>query len=354
MNRHIYPNASDGLDFLLFVCKQEQKGEKMNWFILTLSCIILWGLTDVLYKATFYKNDPLSYYKSFVWLGIVMALAGFIMSTWSDTLLDSLKVIREEVFYLVPLCLIYAIAWFFGLLGNKHLEASVVAPVENIGGAMTTIIIYFYYLFTGYIHPAYKIGVVDIIATVLIIIGVILIGRQEQALMRQEAKLNEYKKKHRFGALALIFPIVYALIDVFSIVEISGVNADSGIVTEGAETVIPAIDFFVFECAGFVLVAFCIWLYMLIVKKYIYNPFQEEELIRCGAATGETVGTMTFILAASINPVFTAPVTSLYCLVTIAVARIFLKERLTKKQFISLAFLIAGIILFGIAGIFNV
>ena len=75
----------------------------MNWFILTLACIILWGLTDVLYKASFHKNDPLSYHKSFVWVGIVMALAGVIMSTWSDTLLDSVKMVRDDVLYLIPL-----------------------------------------------------------------------------------------------------------------------------------------------------------------------------------------------------------------------------------------------------------
>ena len=103
----------------------------------------------------------------------------------------------------------------------------------------------------------------------------------------------------------MFFPIIYTLVDFFSIAEISG------IVSAEAETSIPAIDFFIFECAGFVLVAICIWLYMLIAKKYIYNPFQEEELLRCGAATAETLGTMTFIFAASINPVLTAPITSL-------------------------------------------
>ena len=319
----------------------------MIWLILILACIILWGVTDILYKASFYKEDSLSYYKSFVWVGIVMALAGFIMSNWSDTLLDSVKMVKDDVLYLVPLCLVYAIAWFFGLLGNKHLEASVVSTVENIEGALAAIIIYYYYLITGYIHPSYTIRTMDVIATVLIIIGIILLGRQEQALMRQEMHLSEDKKKHRFGALALFFPIIYTLIDFFSIAEIGG------IVAEGAENSIPAIDFFIFECAGFALVAIFVWLYMLIVKKHAYNPFQEEELIRCGAATGETVGTMAFIFAASINPVLTSPITTLYCLVTIVLARIFLKERLTKKQFISLAFLIVGIALFGITGSFS-
>ena len=326
----------------------------MNWLILTLACIILWGVTDILYKASFYKNDPLSSYKSFVWLGLVMALAGFAMSTWSDTLSDSIKMVRDDVLYLVPLCFVYAAAWFFGLLGNKHLNASVVSTVENIDGALVAIIIYYYYLLTGYIHPSYKIGVIDVIATVFIIVGVILLGRQEQALMRQESHLSEDKKKHRLGALALFFPIIYTLIDVFSIAEIGGVNANTGIITKGAEASIPAIDFFIFECAGFVLVAICIWIYMLIAKKHIYNPFQEDELIRCGAATSETAGTMAFIFAASINPVLTAPITSLYCLVTIVLGRIFLKERLTKKQYLSLSFVIAGIALLGLSGIFSV
>ena len=199
----------------------------MTWFILTLACIILWGVTDVLYKASLYKNDPLSYYKTFVWVGIVMALAGFVMSNWSDTLLNSIKMVKDDVLYLVPLCLVYAIAFFFGLLGNKHLDASVVSTLENTEGALATIGIYYFYLLTGYTHPDYALRTIDVIATVLI------------------------------------------------------------------------------------------------------------------------------IFAASINPILTAPITSLYCLVTIVMARIFLKERLNKKQYLSLGFLIAGIALLGVSGILS-
>lgn len=326
----------------------------MNWFILTLACIILWSLADILFKTSSDYNDPLSHYKSFVWVGLVMALAGFIMSNWSDTLLDSVKMIKNNVVYLVPLFLVHAIALFFGLLGIKHLSASVVSSLENIDGAIATIVIYFYYLLTGYIHPAYGIGVMNAIASVCIIIGVILLGKQEQALMRQEEHLSEEKKRHRLGALALFFPILYNLIDGFLIAEINGIGGNGGIVTQGAETSIPAIDFFVFECAGFALVAIFVWLYMLIVKKHIYNPFQDEELIRSGAAAGETFGTMTFIFASSINPVLTAPIVSLYCLVTIILARIFLKERLTRKQYLSLSFVVVGIALLGISEILSV
>ena len=66
------------------------------------------------------------------------------------------------------------------------------------------------------------------------------------------------------------------------------------------------------------------------------------------------LGTMSFTVAVGISPILTAPITSSYCLVTIVLARIFLKERLTKKQYLSLSFLAVGIALLGISEIFSV
>ena len=318
----------------------------MTWLLLTLSCIILWGITDILLKKSLDYSDSLSQYKTFVWIGIVMAPAGVIMAICSDTLLDSIMMVKDNL-YLIPLCIFYAIALFFGLLGAKHLDASVVSPLENIDGAMAAIILYFFFLFTGRSHITDSIGVVEMIATLSIVVGVVLLGIQEQTLSKQEAHLSEDKKRHRLGALALIFPIIYNLVDAVSMVAV-GIT-----VSEETDVAIPDIDFFIFESLGFVIVAICMWLYMLIVKKYKYDPFKKEELVRCGAATGETFGTMTYIFAVAGNPILTAPITSSYCLVTIVLARIFLKERLTKKQYLSLAFLVVGIALLGVSEIIN-
>ena len=318
----------------------------MTWLLLTLSCIILWGITDILLKKSLDYSDSLSQYKTFVWIGIVMAPAGVIMAIGSDTLLDSIMMVKDNL-YLIPLCVFYAIALFFGLLGAKHLDASVVSPLENIDGAMAAIILYFFFLFTGRSHITDKIGLVQLVGTVAIVVGVVLLGIQEQSLSKQETHLSENKKRHRLGALALIFPIVYNLVDAVSMVAV-GIT-----VSEETDVAIPDIDFFIFESLGFVVVAICVWFYMLIIKKYKYNPFKKDELVRCGAATGETFGTMAFTFAVGISPILTAPITSSYCFVTIVLARIFLKERLTKKQYLSLAFLVVGIALLGVSEIIN-
>ena len=276
-----------------------------------------------------------------------MAPAGIMMAIFSDSFCDSILMVKDNL-YLVPLCIFYTIALFFGLLGKKHLDASVVSPLENIDGAMAAIILYFFFLFTGRSHVTDSINVVNMVATVSIVVGVVLIGIQEHKLSKQDYVLEEDKKKHRLGALALIFPIIYNLVDAISMVAL-GIT-----VSEEAEVSLPDIDFFIFESLGFVVVAIFIWLYMYIFKNFIYNPFKKEELVRCAAATGETFGTMAYILAVGKNPILTAPISSSYCLVTIVLARIFLKERLTKKQYMSLAFLVIGIALLALSEIFYI
>ena len=317
----------------------------MTWILLTVSCILLWGSTDILYKKASDYNDPLSHHKTFVWIGIIMAGAGAVAMILSDTLLDSINTVKDNL-YLIPLCVFYAIALFFGLLGKKHLDASVVSPLENIDGAMAAIILYCFFLFTGNTHITEGVGIMDMIGTAVIVVGVVLLGIQEQKLSREEVNLEENKKRHRLGALALIFPFLYNLVDVVSIV------VTSITVSEETEVAIPDIDFFFFESLGFVAVAAFLWFYMLIVKKHKYNPFSKKELVRCGAATGETFGAMAYIFAVGINPILTVPITSSYCLVTILLARVFLNEKLKKQQYFSLGLLVVGIAMLGISEVF--
>lgn len=319
----------------------------MTWLILTISCILLWGLTDILLKKSLHHSDSLSHFKTFIWIGLVMAPAGCIVALCSDTLLQSIGMLADE-FYLIPLCALYVFAMFFGLLGAKHLDASVVSPLENIDGAIAAIILYVFFLLTDRHHITESIGVMDMVGAVAITVGVIFLGIQEHKLSKQEINFEDNKKKHRLGALALLFPIAYNLVDALSIVAM-------GITVSGeAEASIPDIDFFFFECLAFTLIAIIVWLYMLIAKKYMYNPFKKTELSRIGAASCETLGTLTFTLAVGINTILTAPIVSSYCLVTIILARIFLKERLTKKQYLSLILVLLGIALLGISEIFNV
>ena len=318
----------------------------MTWLMLMLSCILLWGITDILLKKSLDYFDPLSQYKTFIWIGLVATASGIIACLSSDTLLNSIRMLADNL-YLIPVTVFYVVAMFFGLLGAKHLNASVVSPLENIDGAITAVILYVFFFFTGRSYVTDSISILDIVATVTITSGVVLLGIQEHKLFRQEKNLDKSERKHRLGALALLFPIAYNLADSASMV------AMSITVSGEADVSIPDIDFFFFECLGFFVIAIVVWLYMLIAKKYMYNPFKKQELSRLGAAACETLGTFTFTIAVGISPILTAPISSSYCFVTIILARIFLKERLTKKQYLSVALIVAGIALLGISEIIS-
>ena len=250
----------------------------MPWLLLTLSAIILWGTTDILLKKSLQCSDPLSHFKTFICIGLIVASSCVVAALCSDTLLDSIRALADNL-YLIPVTVFYVVAMFFGLLGAKYLDASVVSPLENIDGAITAIILYLFFFLTGRSHVTDSIGIMDIIGTVAITMGVVLLGIQEHKLSKQEMNLEEDKKKHRLGALALLFPIAYNLADAVSMVA-------TGITVSGeAEVEIPEIDFFFFECFGFLVISIFVWLYMLIAKKHVYNPFKKAELPRLGAAT---------------------------------------------------------------------
>ena len=68
----------------------------MIWFLLTLSCIVLWGATDILLKKSLDYSDSLSQYKTFIWIGLVAALSGAVAAFCSNTLPDSISMLADN------------------------------------------------------------------------------------------------------------------------------------------------------------------------------------------------------------------------------------------------------------------
>ena len=67
------------------------------------------------------------------------------------------------------------------------------------------------------------------------------------------------------------------------------------------------------------------------------------------AAICETAGQFTYVFAMSGSAVIAAPIISSVCAFSVIFSRIFLKEKLTKKQYIAIVTIITGIILLGVA-----
>ena len=82
------------------------------------------------------------------------------------------------------------------------------------------------------------------------------------------------------------------------------------------------------------------------IKKVPFElPKQKDKAI---AAVCETAGQLTYVYAMSGNGAIAAPILSCVCVVSLLLSRIFLKEKLTKKQYVFIGIIIVGILMLAV------
>ena len=108
--------------------------------------------------------------------------------------------------------------------------------------------------------------------------------------------------------------------------------------------------------------------YVFVIKKQSFLPKSEvlaeegmtakrhlvrHELPKLGAAVCETVGQFAYVfaLADTDHVGFSAAIISSYCAMSVLLSRIFLKEKLSWKHYLSIAVVVAGIVILGVLDI---
>ena len=84
------------------------------------------------------------------------------------------------------------------------------------------------------------------------------------------------------------------------------------------------------------------------LKGYIGKMKIKDEKTRLSAAIFETLGQFTYVFAISSHSVITAPIVACYSALSVLLSRIFLKERITKLQYLALFLIFFSIIMLAI------
>ena len=329
----------------------------MNWFVAALICILGWGFADLFYKKGTDETDRYSHLKIAVWVGLVMGVAAFAMLPFSETSFSFTGLIVNAAKY-SPASLCYIVSMVIGYAGLRYLEVSIVSPVQNASGAMSAVFMMVYFLAVGRISSfSDEFDVPTLIGTVLIVAGVIALAVFEQRYARAEKLSLEAKtadgavpdekkadRKYRFGALALLFPLLYCLFDTL------GTSADGIILDEEVGLGLGEIDVLILYGLTFFLAGIVAWVFLWIKEKKPYNPFAKHELVNKGpAALCEEFGQFFYVFAMAGNPVVAAPMVASYCIVSLLLGRLLLKEKLKVAQYACVAAVVVGIVLLGIA-----
>ena len=314
----------------------------MSWFIFALIATLGWGLADLFYKKGTDENDGQSHLKIAVWVGLIMGVVSLCLLPFSESGLNFAAICDKGVKYL-PASLAYIISMVIGYAGLRYLELSIVSPVQNASGAFSAIAMFVYFLVIGRVSSfSEEFSTLDVIGTILIVIGVIALAFVEKSLSKAEAAKAD--KKYKLGALALLFPIAYCIFDTV------GTAADGIILDEEAGLGLGEIDVLILYGLTFLIAGIGCYIYMWIRNKKPYNPFTKKDITTKGiAALAEQFGQIFYVFAMADKPMLAAPMIASYCIVSVILSRIFLKEKLKLSQALCVLTVIVGIVILGIS-----
>ena len=297
------------------------------WLVFTLVTTLLWGLAELFYKKGSHESQKYDHLRVCVLVGAVMGIHAVFTLLTSDFTYNPMNLIAY-----LPVSLCYIVSMACSFFGIRFIEESLADPIENTAGAMCSLCV----IFLGE-----KIGV-----PVWIAIGIMLVGIIGVSYTERSADVNRRQRLgKRLAIVAFAMPFCYALIDALgSFLDIFFLEMETspliGITEENIELVANVSYELTFAIVGLIL-----FIFMKIKRVKFELPKQKDKAI---AAVCETAGQLTYVYAMSGNGAIAAPILSCVCVVSLLLSRIFLKEKLTKKQYLFICIIIVGILMLAV------
>lgn len=292
------------------------------WFIYAIITLLFWALADLFYKKGAKEDDKYSHLKTGIMVGFVMGIYAtiyIIVKGVSFNLFDIIKYLPVSLFYIASMII--------GYKGLRYLELSISSPIQNCSGVITALLLLIIFKET--------LGILDIIGIIIIFIGVLILSIIE----KKSNKEKVIDSKKIIGIVALIFPIIYCILDGMGTF-LDAVYLDKlELISEDAALIAYEYTFFIY---GLIL-----FIYLKFIKKEKFTIKNEKD--RIGASVFETIGQFFYVFAVSSNSTLSIPVIASYSIVSVLLSRIFLKEKLTRNEYIAIFIVLLGIVILGIS-----
>ena len=301
------------------------------WFTFAVIALLCWSGSDLFSKIGCQdSSDKYSHLKMVTAVGVVMG----IHAIWE--IARGVEMSWHVMLTYLPVSMLYILSMAIGYLGLRFIELSISSPICNSSGAIVAVLTFITAGISEDLPP------VALVAVALVCIGVIALGYteanedEELRRARQDASNHHYAKSW----IAILIPIIYCLLDAL------GTFADS--------RVLEVLDEDSANCAyelTFLFVGILCAIYVLGIKKQ--KLIAKQEAPKYTGAIFETIGQFFYIyaLADTEHVAFAAPIISSYCVASVIWSRIFLKEKLSVKHYLSIATVVAGIVILGILDI---
>ena len=290
---------------------------ELTWFSLALLATLFWGLSDVSFKRGTDPEDKYGHLRILIMIGLIMGLQALV----ELYKLDFNYSIKTNIIYF-PVSFLYILSMGVDFYGYRYLQISVGSPVASTSGAMAGILSF---MVLGKTMSSIQFLAISFITGGIILL-IILEGRENK-----KNDLNRERKELNLGAVALIFPIIYAVVDAFA------TFLDDVYLSE---ILTPEEALISFELT-FLAIALIALFYLVVIKKERYK-FKEERFNILGGIF-ETAGQFFYVYALTGNSVVAAPLMSIDGIVAVIFGRLWLKEKLNKNQYLTIIMISIGV-----------
>ncbi len=302
------------------------------WFWFALAALLFWSGSDLFSKIGCQDaRDKYSHLKMVTAVGVVMGLHAVY-----GIFVNGVEISWHVILVYLPVSALYILSMAIGYLGLRYIELSISSPICNSSGAIVAILTLATQGISEDLPP------VALVAVALVCVGVVSLGVTEANEDEELRRARQDESNHHYAKswIAILIPIIYCLLDAL------GTFADSRVLEMLDEDSANAAYELTFLAVG----ALCA-VYTFGVKKQRLIP--REETPRYVGAVFETAGQFFYFyaLADTEHVAFSAPIISAYCVASVLWSRLFLKEKLSRKHYASIALVVAGIIILGILDI---
>lgn len=275
---------------------------------------LFWGIADLFYKIGNREDKKYNEIITGIIVGIVMGIHATIY-----LIINHLSVNVIEMIKYLPVSLCYIASMVIGYRGLRHMELSLVSPIENTSGAITSIFLIIFF--------KDKLPPLAYLAILLVFIGIIILS----VIEKKEGRVVKLK---RINFLIILFPIIYCLLDGMGTF-LDAVYLDKlSLISEDSALLCYEYTFLIYAVIAFI---------YLKIKKQRVNLFKERD--KMIAAILETAGQFFYVFAMSHNSTIGATIVGSYCLLSMILSHIFLKEKLSEQKYIGLIIAISGLVL---------
>ncbi|SHI06290.1 DMT family transporter [Sporanaerobacter acetigenes] len=297
---------------------------EFTWFTLAILATFCWGLSDVFFKKGTDPNDRYGHLRILIMIGLMMGIHAVIELIKINWQYD----IKNVITYF-PVSFLYILSMAIDFYGYRYLLISVGSPVASTSGAIAGIL--------SFKVLGKTMSNLQLFAVTLITLGLILLAILERKESEREKLKNseQIDKKNKMGAVALLFPIAYSLLDGV------GTFLDDVYLSKHFT---PEEALISFELTFFIVTIISLF-YIIVIKKQGYKLVNEKYNIYGGLF--ETAGQFFYVYALNSNSVVAAPLMSVDSIVAVIFGRIYLKEKLTREQYFTIIVISIGVFILG-------